>query len=225
MNNEFLPQKGDYRNLRVYQLGNCIYALTYAFAHKYLQVGDRTIDQMIQAARSGKQNIAEGSVDGCTSSEMEIKLTNVAKASMHELLIDYEDFLMVRGLEKWDGKDSRTNQVRNYCRTHMEPEAFIQAVETRSAETCANIAITMLHQFDVMICHLIETQKQRFLQEGGIKEQMYRARVQQRGTQSEQGYWSTRSAQSSRSTQGAQSDQSSQSSRSTQSTQSEEDNR
>ena len=217
MNNEFLPQKGDYRNLRVYQLGNCIYALTYAFAHKYLQVGDRTIDQMIQAARSGKQNIAEGSVDGCTSSEMEIKLTNVAKASMHELLIDYEDFLMVRGLEKWDGKDSRTNQVRNYCRTHMEPEAFIQAVETRSAETCANIAITMLHQFDVMICHLIETQKQRFLQEGGIKEQMYRARVQQRGAQS---YWSTRSAQSSRSTQGAQSDQSSQSSRSSRSSQS-----
>ena len=211
MNNEFLPQKGDYRNLRVYQLGNCIYALTYAFAHKYLQVGDRTIDQMIQAARSGKQNIAEGSVDGCTSSEMEIKLTNVAKASMHELLIDYEDFLMVRGLEKWDGKDSRTNQVRNYCRTHMEPEAFIQAVETRSAETCANIAITMLHQFDVMICHLIETQKQRFLQEGGIKEQMYRARVQQRGE------WSARS---SRSTQGAQSDQSSQSSRSSRSSQS-----
>ena len=118
---------------------------------------------------------------------------------------------MVRGLEKWDGKDSRTNQVRNYCRTHMEPEAFIQAVETRSAETCANIAITMLHQFDVMICHLIETQKQRFLQEGGIKEQMYRARVQQRGE---------RSARSSRSTQGAQSDQSSQSSQSSRSSQS-----
>ena len=181
MNKEFIPQRGDYRNLRVYQLGNCIYALTYAFAHKHLQAGDRTIDQMVQAARSGKQNIAEGSVDGNTSFEMEIKLTNVAKASMHELLIDYEDFLMVRGLEKWDSKDARTVQVRNFCRKHMEPEAFIQAVETRSAETVANIAITMLHQFDVMITRLIEAQKQRFLQEGGIKEQMYRARVQQRG--------------------------------------------
>ena len=180
MNKEVIPQKGDYRNLRVFQLGKCIYALTYAFAHKHLPVGDRTIDQMIQAARSGKQNIAEGSVDGSTSSEMEIKLTNVAKASMHELLLDYEDFLMVRGLEKWDGEDKRTLQVRTYCRRHMNPEAFIQAVDTRSAETIANIAITMLHQFDVMITSLIETQKQRFLKEGGIKEQMYRARVQQR---------------------------------------------
>lgn len=115
MNNEFLPQKGDYRNLRVYQLGNCIYALTYAFAHKYLQVGDRTIDQMIQAARSGKQNIAEGSVDGCTSSEMEIKLTNVAKASMHELLIDYEDFP--------DGK--RIGEVGRQGQSHEPSEELL----------------------------------------------------------------------------------------------------
>ena len=189
MTNEFLPQKGNYRQLRVFQLGNCIFALTYAFTHRHLQVGDRTIDQMIQAARSGKQNIAEGSVDGSTSKEMEIKLTNVAKASMHELLIDYEDFLLTHGMQKWGVSDERTRQTRDYCYHHMEPELYIQAVEERSAETIANIAITMLHQFDVLISRLIESQKRAFLREGGIKEQMYRARSSQR-------YQSSRSSRS-----------------------------
>lgn len=201
MSNDFLPQRGDYRNLRVFQLGNCIYALTYAFAHRHLEIGDRTIDQMIQAARSGKQNIAEGSVDGATSSEMEIKLTNVAKASMHELLIDFEDFLLTRGLEKWSAEDTRTQQVRNYCRKNMNPEDYRQAVEIRSAETIANIAITMLHQFDFLITRLIETQKRRFLQEGGIKEQMYKARLQQRGDWSHRSTRSTQRSQSPRSSQ------------------------
>lgn len=224
MNNCFLPQKGDYRNLRVYQLGNCIYALTFAFTHKHLQTGDRTIDQMVQAARSGKQNIAEGSVDGTTSSEMEIKLTNVAKASMHELRIDYEDFLLVRGLAKWDCNDSRTQQVRNFCRTHMEPESYLKAVENRSAETIANIAITMLHQFDVMITRLIETQKQRFLNEGGIKEQMYRARVQHRGNGWQQdGAQSNPGNQCSRSNLNSQRAQSPQSNQRTQSNQNDQD--
>lgn len=179
-NKKFIPQRGDYRNLRVYQLGNCIYALTYAFAHRHLEKGDRTRDQMIQAARSGKQNIAEGSVDGASSAEMEIKLTIVAKGSMHELRIDYEDFLLARGLKKWSIDDPRTRQVRIYCKKHMDPEEYRLAVETRSAETIANIVITMLHQFDVMITSLIESQKRRFLQEGGIKEQMYKARVEKR---------------------------------------------
>ena len=178
MKKEFIPQRGDYQNLKVYQLGNCIYALTYAFAHRHLEYGDRTKDQMIQAARSGKQNIAEGSVDGASSAEMEIKLTIVAKGSMHELRIDYEDFLLTRGLEKWSVNDPQTRQVRKYCKTHMDPEDYRRAVETRSAETIANIAITMLHQFDVMITGLIEAQKRRFLREGGIKEQMYKARVE-----------------------------------------------
>ena len=202
MINDFLPQKGNYRQLRVFQLGNCIFALTYAFAHRHLQVGDRTIDQMIQAARSGKQNIAEGSVDGSTSKEMEIKLTNVAKASMHELLIDYEDFLLTHGMQKWGISDERTQQTRNYCYHHIEPELYIQAVEERSAETIANIAITMLHQFDVLISRLIESQKRAFLKEGGIKEQMFKARSSQRSRSSQsprsfRSSWSSQSAQSS----------------------------
>ena len=182
----FLPQRGDYRNLKVYQLGNCIYALTYAFAHRHLEKGDRTIDQMVQAARSGKQNLVEGSVDGATSREMEIKLTNVAKASMHELLMDYEDYLMTRKLQQWASTDPRTQQTRSYCRSHLEPEPYQQVVETRSAETAANIAITMLHQFDVMITRLIETQKKAFIAEGGIKEQMYKARVNYRNNNNQE---------------------------------------
>ena len=177
----FLPQEGNYRKLNAFRLAECIYALTYDFAHKHLKAGDRTIDQMIQAARSDKQNIAEGSVDGITSREMELKLTNVSKASMHELLLDYEDYLLTRRLEKWSIDDPRTRQTRSYTRTHMLPEQYQHVVDTRSAETAANIAITMLHQFDVLITSLIEAQKRRFLAEGGIKEQMYRARMQARG--------------------------------------------
>jgi four helix bundle protein len=98
-NKSFLPQQGAYKQLIVFKLATCIYALTYAVAHRYFSRGDRTIDQMVQAARSGKQNIAEGSVAATTSREMELKLTNVAKASMHELLLDYEDYLMTHNLQ------------------------------------------------------------------------------------------------------------------------------
>ena len=203
-NVDFLPQEGNYKELNVFQLAECIYALTYDFAHKHLQKGDRTIDQMVQAARSGKQNIAEGSVDGITSREMELKLTNVAKSSMHELLLDYEDYLLTRRLTKWDVDDPRTRQTRAYTRTHMRPEQYQHMVDTRSAETAANIAITMIHQFDVLITRLIEAQKRRFLEEGGIKEQMYRARMQARGGYPNYGGQNNRSAQSYRSAQSSQ---------------------
>lgn len=97
----FLRQDNDYHTLKAFQKAECIYDVTYYFAHTFLKPGDRTIDQMIQAARSGKQNLAEGNIDRVTSREMEIKLTNVNRASLHELLLDYEDYLRVRGLEQW----------------------------------------------------------------------------------------------------------------------------
>ncbi len=183
MNRDFLPQKGHYENLYVYKLAGCIYAITYYFANKYFSRGDRTIDQMVQAARSGKQNIAEGSVAGATSSETEIKLTNVAKASMHELRIDYEDYLLTHGLEQWDVNSDKVKATRAYCKNHCDAREYIDAAKLRSDEAVANIAITMLHQFDVMITNLIETQKRRFLANGGIKEEMYRARTKYRGGQ------------------------------------------
>lgn len=182
-NKEFLPQRGGYENLAVYKLATCIYAVTHHFANTYFEKGDRTIDQMVQAARSGKQNIAEGSVDGNTSTEMEIKLMNVARGSMHELKADYEDYLLHHGLEQWGSDDDRTLATRRFCRTNSDPAVFLAKAQERSPETIANIALTMIHQFDYLMVRLIESIKHRFLEQGGIKEQMYHARKNHRDTQ------------------------------------------
>ena len=174
--NSFLPMRGNYRQLIVYQKAECIYDITYYFAHHFLEKGDRTIDQMIQAARSGKQNIAEGSAASTTSRETELKLTNVAKASLQELLIDYEDYLRVNGLELWKTDDSRYKQTRAVAAKHNDSAYYREAITQRSDETIANIAITLIHQADSMLVRLIERLKQEFLQQGGIKEEMTRAR-------------------------------------------------
>lgn len=115
----FLPQHGHYRNLRVYQVAEIIYDITYYFTQHYLVKGDRTMDQMVQAARSGKQNISEGNRAAATSSETEIKLTNVAKASLEELLNDYEDYLRVRNLPRWDAQHPRYEKMRQYARSEQ----------------------------------------------------------------------------------------------------------
>lgn len=175
-NHDFLPQRGNYRDLIAFQKAECIYDVTYYFAHHYYQRGDRTIDQMVQAARSGKQNLAEGNIDGITSLEMELKLTNVNRASLHELLLDYEDYLRVRGLEQWAYDDPRCVQTRAFCKTHLDSAIFREKIKERSDETIANIAITLIHQCDVLIKGLIEWKKKDFLEKGGIKEEMYRAR-------------------------------------------------
>lgn len=197
MTDNFIPQKGYYRTLRVYKIAEIIYDVTYIFTQRFLSKGDRTIDQMIQAARSGKQNIAEGSAAGSTSKETEIKLTNVAKASLQELLIDYEDFLRIRDLELW-GKDSpKTLKTRKICTRNNDPSFYRNAFKIRSAETVANIAIILIHQADVLLYRLIERQKQDFLHQGGIREQMTKARIQHRNTQSPQSTPSAPSSQNS----------------------------
>jgi four helix bundle protein len=121
----FLPHHGEYESLLSYRKAEIVYDLTFRFCHKFLARGDRTIDQMIQAARSGKQNIAEGAKAGVTSRETEVKLTNVARASLEELLIDYKDFLRVRDLPIWE-KDSReAKYVRKLgSRTVSSGESF-----------------------------------------------------------------------------------------------------
>lgn len=173
---EFLRQDNNYRTLKAFQKAECVYDVTYYFANKFLAKGDRTIDQMVQAARSGKQNLAEGNIDGVTSKEMEIKLTNVNRASLHELLLDYEDYLRVRGLEQWPYDDPRCVQTRAFCKRHLDSAVYREKIKDRSDETLANIAITLIHQCDVLIRGLIEWQKRNFLENGGIKEEMYRAR-------------------------------------------------
>jgi four helix bundle suffix protein len=175
-NREFLRQDNNYRTLKAFQKAECVYDVTYYFANKFLQKGDRTIDQMVQAARSGKQNLAEGNIDGVTSKEMEMRLTNVNHASLHELLLDYEDYLRVRGLEQWPYNDSRCVQTRDFCKQHLDSAVYREKIKDRSDETIANIAITLIHQCDVLIKGLIEWQKRSFLENGGIKEEMYRAR-------------------------------------------------
>lgn len=173
---DFIRQGNNYRTLKAFQKAECIYDVTYFFANKFLSRGDRTIDQMVQAARSGKQNLAEGNIDGVTSKEMEIKLTNVNRASLHELLLDYEDYLRVRGLEQWPYDDPRCVQTRAFCRKHLDSAVYREKIKERSDETIANIAITLIHQCDVLIRGLIEWQKRNFLENGGIKEEMYKAR-------------------------------------------------
>ncbi|MDE5930124.1 MAG: four helix bundle suffix domain-containing protein [Muribaculaceae bacterium] len=180
MSDTFIPQRGFYRKLRAYRVAEIIYDVTYIFAQRFLTRGDRTVDQMIQAARSGKQNIAEGSSAGSTSKETEIKLTNVAKASLHELLIDYEDYLRVRDLEIWDKNSEKAVTTRRICANNHDSAFFREAVKVRSAETVANIAIILIHQADVLLFRLIERQKADFLKQGGIREQMSAARREYR---------------------------------------------
>lgn len=177
----FIRQGKNYNTLICYQKAVIIYDITYYFAHTYLERGARTIDQMIQAARSGKQNIVEGNIDGITSTEMEIKLTNVNRASLHELLEDYKDYLRVHNLKQWDLNSPQAEQTRHYCRNHNNPEDYRKKITERSPETICNIAITLIMQTDVMIKGLIEWQKKYFKNNGGIKEQMYNERRKQRG--------------------------------------------
>ncbi|MDE6697202.1 MAG: four helix bundle suffix domain-containing protein [Muribaculaceae bacterium] len=180
MSDTFLPQKGNYRNLIVFQKAECIYDITYYFANKFLQKGDRTIDQMIQAARSGRQNIAEGSAAASTSSETEIKLMNVARASFQELLLDYEDYLRVRNQILWDINNEKSIVCRRVCAAHNDSSYYREAIKSRSDETIANIAITLIHQTDVFLRKLIDRLQSDFLKNGGIKEQMFKARTQYR---------------------------------------------
>lgn len=191
----FLPQHGHYRHLRVYQVAEIIYDITFYFTQHYLQKGDRTIDQMVQAARSGKQNIAEGNQASATSSETEIKLTNVAKASLEELLDDYEDYLRVRQLPQWGNLHPRYEKMRQYARSQQIGKDYAQVVRKMNDEEIANLCITLIHQAMYMLHKLLITMQERFVTEGGIKERMYQARVTYRNSQSNQNYQNCQNCQ------------------------------
>ncbi len=183
-NNTFLPPPGNYEELLSYQKAQVIYDLTFRFCERFLKKGDRTIDQMVQAARSGKQNIVEGSKASVTSTEMEIKLTNVARASLEELLEDYRDFLRVRDLPLWDKDSPQAQYVRKLgARPHVTYEAYREFCDTRPAEVVANIAICLIHQANYLLDQQIRGLERDFLKEGGIRERMTRARLQARDQQ------------------------------------------
>jgi len=174
----FIPPHGGYRNLLAYQKAEMVYDITYRFCHRFLEKGDRTIDQKIQAARSGKQNISEGSEFSGTSKEAEIKLINTARSSMEELLNDYEDFLRVRGLKRW-GKDSKEAGSVRQLRAipNVSYADFREFIETRPAKVVANIAICLIHQTNYLLDQLKCWLEQDFLKEGGLRERMTRARL------------------------------------------------
>ena len=183
---QVLRKQANWEGLYFYQKSNVLYQLTYAFTQRFLVRGDRTIDQMVQAARSGKQNIVEGSADGVTSTEMELKLLNVARSSIKELKEDYEDYLASRHLERWQQGHERFDGMLQFCRYHNRIEDYEGFLEKWTAEEMANIALTLCHMVDKMMTTYEKQLEETFVKEGGIKERMTAARLGYRTNQREE---------------------------------------
>ena len=172
---------GGYRKLKVYRKTEVIYDLTYYFCKKYLKLGDRTIDQMVQAARSGKQNIVEGNEVAETSAETMLKLLGVARGSLQELLIDYEDYLRVRNLRLWADDSKEVDVMRKLGIEHEDSASFLELAQTRSDEVVANMVIVLIYQADILLNGYINRKYNDFLREGGFREKLTRERVKNRG--------------------------------------------
>ncbi len=178
---KFLQKTGNYRALHAYRKAEVIYDFTFRFCENFLKTGDRTRDQMIQAARSGKQNIAEGSKASVTSTETEIKLMNVARASLEELLLDYQDFLRVRDLPKWDKNSREASYVRKLGSKPDESyETYRPFFADRPPGVLANIAICLIHQANYLLDQLVRRLEKDFVEKGGLRERMTRARLNHR---------------------------------------------
>ena len=175
--------KVNIRNSKAYKKSRCLLVINDVFVRKYISRFSRTNDQMIQAARSVKQNLVEGAYDGVTSKETEIKLFNVARGSLHELLEDYIDFLDNNNLSKWEFGDARLTRTRQKLITEMNPEWYASIPEKCSAGTCANIIITLIYQVDSMIKGLLEKCERDFITNGGLRETMSKYRISARNNQ------------------------------------------
>ena len=181
MSKSLVTPRGDYKSLLTYRKAELIYDLTFYFCHHFLNLKDRTIDQMIQAARSGKQNIAEGSASGLASKETELKLTCVAKASFLELLTDYEDFLRVRNMKQWDADSQEVKFIKEKTvEKGITNQWFLELAKTRPAEAIANMAICFLHQEDYLLQKQLEYLEKNFLTHGGFRENMRAARLKEK---------------------------------------------
>jgi four helix bundle suffix protein len=178
----FIPVHGGYRNLFSYQKAEIIYDGTVYFTNRFFHKYDRTIGQMVQAARSGKQNIAEASMASGTSKETEIKLTNVARASLEELLIDYEDFLRTKKLPIWEKNHRLVARVRELNKSTPKPtyETFKKAIEHENPEICANVMITLIKICTYLLKQQIKQLEIAFVKEGGLRERMTKARIEER---------------------------------------------
>ncbi len=173
-----------WKELYFYRKSDALYQITVEFCRRFLPAhGDRTVDQMVQAARSGKQNIVEGSEDGQTSSEMEIKLMNVARGSLQELRADYLDYLNTHHLSVWNADSERQRKLREFCHSHNDYSDYEHLLSKMNDEEMANLALTLCHQTDKMMCNYIENLEKLFVTEGGIKERMHAARTGYRAEQ------------------------------------------
>lgn len=178
----FIPPHGNFEVLVSYRKAEIVYDTTFRFCERFLSRGDRTIDQMVQAARSGKQNIVEGVSASGTSKEMEIKLLGVARASLSELLCDYRDYLRVRDLLLWTKDSKEALYVRGLRRRPGESfETYREFVETREAGVVANIAVCLIHQARYLLDRQIRRLEKDFVEQGGLRERMTRARLDYRG--------------------------------------------
>ena len=184
MPERFIPPHGGYENLLSFQKARIVYDGTVRFCQRFLEKRDRTVDQMVQAARSGKQNILEGSQASGTSKEMEIKLVNVARASLEELLEDYRDFLRTGGHALWEKNSKEALFVRRLgARKNGSYETYKPYFDTRPPEVVANILICLIHQTNYLLDQLIRQLEKAFVEEGGLRERMTRARLAERDRQ------------------------------------------
>ena len=184
MTEGFIPPHGGYRKLLSYQRAEVVYHATVRFCERYFHRRDRTVDQMVQAARSGKQNIVEASMASGTSKETEIKLTNVARASLEELLEDYRDFLRTRGLDEWDREHPYARRLAELVRTpDANYETFRKAVEHRDPAIAANAILGLVKVTNYLLDRQLRQLEQAFVEQGGLRERMTRARLNERDRQ------------------------------------------
>lgn len=188
MMSSIIQPHGDYQSLESYQNSVIVFDMTNEFCTRFLRKGDRTVDQMVQAARSGKQNIVEGCMASGISAETEIKLTGVARASLEELLEDYRDYLRTHSLLLWEKDDKRALEVRRLAkRKDKSHEAYMAYVNAAGdcAEVFCNVMVSLIHQTNFLLDRKLKSLERSFVQKGGLRERMYRARVQGRNAQSQ----------------------------------------
>ena len=177
----FIDPHGGFRELKSYQMSEIVYDATAAFCDCWISRRSRTHDQMVQAARSGKQNIAEGSMASGTSKKTELKLVGVARASLAELLLDYQDFLRQRTLPIWGKNHPQAQKIRRLAyannRSYMTYRTYIE----HSPEVAANVMLCLIHQTNFLLDQQLRQLEKRFLEEGGFTEKLYRTRLKARG--------------------------------------------
>lgn len=181
MTEGFIPPHGGYHKLLSYQKAEIVYDATVSFCDRFIGRRCRTHDQMVQAARSGKQNIIEGSMASGTSKETEIKLTNVARASLEELLADYRDFLRTRGLTEWTKDHPYAQRLREINRKpDANFETFRKGIENADPAIAANVIIGLIRVTSYLLDRQLKHLEEAFLKEGGLRERMTRARLEER---------------------------------------------